>query len=214
MVESKVCSKCKIDKPLGEYHKDRKGRLGCAAACKVCESKRKKRSYGPTSDLKMKGVRLNTDTHKWCPSCSSLLERAEFYNNRAAKDGLKSECKSCHNEREKAKRRKEPAYKIRTNVSRSIRGMLNGKQKTSSCLNYLPYTMKELKEHLEDQFDDRMTWDNYGSYWDIDHLYPHSLLPYDTMEHPNFTKCWSLDNLRPLEKIENIKKSNKVLQKA
>jgi 5-methylcytosine-specific restriction endonuclease McrA len=56
-----------------------------------------------------------------------------------------------------------------------------------------------------------MTWDNYGSYWHVDHIYPHSKLPYDSMDHPNFLKAWALNNLQPLEAIENMKKSNKIL---
>ena len=56
-----------------------------------------------------------------------------------------------------------------------------------------------------------MSWENYGIYWQIDHIYPQSLLPYDSMDHPNFLKCWSLDNLRPLEATENIRKGNKLI---
>ena len=57
-----------------------------------------------------------------------------------------------------------------------------------------------------------MNWENYGE-WHIDHIYPQSKLPYDSMEHPNFLKCWALDNLQPLWAEENRKKSNKVLDK-
>lgn len=55
-----------------------------------------------------------------------------------------------------------------------------------------------------------MNWDNWGAYWHIDHIYPVSLLPYSSMEEDNFKRCWALDNLRPLEKIANIKKGNKI----
>lgn len=61
-----------------------------------------------------------------------------------------------------------------------------------------------------------MTWDNYGRYnsnkqtWQIDHIIPQSLLPYDSFSHPNFQKCWALENIRPLETVANIKKGNKV----
>jgi 5-methylcytosine-specific restriction endonuclease McrA len=60
-----------------------------------------------------------------------------------------------------------------------------------------------------------MTWDNYGRYekgkekWQIDHIIPQSKLLYDSMDHSNFRKCWALENLRPLEVVENIRKSNK-----
>jgi predicted transcriptional regulator len=90
--------------------------------------------------------------------------------------------------------------------------MLNGEQKSGSCMAYLPFSIQQLKEHLESKFDEKMNWDNYGSYWDVDHIYPQSLLQYDNMQHENFLKTWSLDNLQPLSKIENIKKSNKLME--
>jgi 5-methylcytosine-specific restriction endonuclease McrA len=77
----------------------------------------------------------------------------------------------------------------------------------------MPYTPEQLKEHLESQFEDWMTWDNYGE-WHVDHIHPQSLLPYDSMDHPNFQKCWALENLQPLEARENIIKSNKILDQS
>jgi hypothetical protein len=88
---------------------------------------------------------------------------------------------------------------------------LNGKKNNQSILKYLPYTMVELKFHLENKFDKNMSWANYGIYWHIDHIYPQSLLPYTSMSDDNFKICWALDNLRPLEKTENLKKSNKLI---
>jgi hypothetical protein len=61
-----------------------------------------------------------------------------------------------------------------------------------------------------------MNWDNYGKYeegklkWHIDHIIPHSSFEYTSMNDESFKKCWSLENLRPLEAVENIKKSNKM----
>ncbi|MGI0058729.1 MAG: hypothetical protein ACREBJ_03080 [Nitrosotalea sp.] len=73
----------------------------------------------------------------------------------------------------------------------------------------------ELKEHLEKQFEPWMNWQNHGRAvidkrtWQIDHIVSQSKLPYASMEDENFQKCWALNNLRPLESFENIKKSNK-----
>ena len=41
-----------------------------------------------------------------------------------------------------------------------------------------------------------------------DHVYPQSKLPFDSLEHLNFQKCWALENLRPLSAAENFKKGN------
>jgi hypothetical protein len=120
------------------------------------------------------------------------------------------------NKREWARRerKKNKAYALRRNVGCQVCHALKrnkGSKQGRSTFEYLPYTVNQLKEHLEAQFTKEMTWENYGSYWHVDHIYPHSLLPYDSMEHPNFQKAWALSNLRPLEAIENFKKGNKIL---
>jgi hypothetical protein len=111
--------------------------------------------------------------------------------------------------------------KIRSNVSRSVRSALHNLDKSkngSSVLKYLKYTVEELKEYLESKFEPWMNWNNYGKYtnktwndsdsstwtWQIDHIIPQSDLPYESMEHPNFQKCWALENLRPLSSKENL----------
>jgi hypothetical protein len=80
--------------------------------------------------------------------------------------------------------------------------------------SYLPYTAEQLKVHLESQWEPWMNWDNYGKYdsnrltWQIDHITPQSALPFSSFQEENFQKLWALDNLRPLEVIENIKKGS------
>jgi hypothetical protein len=104
-------------------------------------------------------------------------------------------------------------HKLRKNVSKIIRFYLFKQliPKSSSTWKKLPYTPEELRKHLEKQFDENMNWENYGIYWHIDHIYPQSKLLFQSFDDENFIKCWSLDNLRPLEKIENIKKSNRII---
>jgi hypothetical protein len=73
----------------------------------------------------------------------------------------------------------------------------------------LGYTKEDLFRHLERQFKPGMTWENYGSYWHIDHIIPASSFSYESVDDPEFHACWAITNLRPLEKIKNIQKSNK-----
>ena len=71
-----------------------------------------------------------------------------------------------------------------------------------------PYTSRVLREHLESQFTEDMNWDNHGTYWHIDHIVPQAALSYDSIEHPNFLKCWALENLQPLPASENRTKNS------
>lgn len=102
-------------------------------------------------------------------------------------------------------------FKLKAVCSSSIYQAMKSSKNGSSILNYLPYSIQELKDHLENQFDDKMSWENYGSYWQIDHIIPQSKLPYSSMEDDNFQKCWALSNLQPLEATANRKKFNKII---
>lgn len=144
---------------------------------------------------------------------------SDYYNKN--KNKIKKRNKEYINKRIK----KDAVFKLRRSVSLLIRLALKKEEalKKTSCIKKLPYTIQELKKHLEAQFEPWMTWENWGVYkkelwddddsstwtWQIDHIIPQSKLPYDSMDHPNFKKCWALSNLRPLKSKENLTKSNK-----
>jgi hypothetical protein len=142
--------------------------------------------------------------------------RSQTYRN-INKDVIKERRKL----RSKIERGTKPSFKLKANISRQIRRMLK-KQTSSKCnesiLKYLNYSMSDLKEHIQNQFESWMNWDNTGVYskkiwndddeatwtWQIDHIIPQSLLPYSSMEDENFKKCWALENLRPLSAKQNF----------
>lgn len=145
-------------------------------------------------------------------------QKREYNKNYKQKN--KKYLREYNNQNEKDRRIKDPCFKIRKTISATICRILKengGSKNGSSILKFLPYSIQELKDHLEKQFESWMDWSNHGPYnqekrtWQIDHIIPQSLLPYDSMEHPNFKKCWELSNLRPLDSLENMRKSNKIL---
>ena len=73
----------------------------------------------------------------------------------------------------------------------------------------MDYTVEELMAHLESLFKEGMTWDNYGTYWHIDHIRPKSWYVFESVEDPAFKECWALSNLQPLEATINLAKGNR-----
>ena len=67
----------------------------------------------------------------------------------------------------------KPFWKKYSSFKSSFTNVLK-KQYVSKIFNILPYTFEELKINLEKQFDNKMTWNNYGSYWHLDHIIPQS----------------------------------------
>ena len=104
--------------------------------------------------------------------------------------------------------KEDPKFHLDMNMSVAIRQSLKGKKAGRSWEKLVGYVLKDLIERLEGQFDEKMNWENYGSYWHIDHIKPRSLFKYTSPEDPEFKGCWALENLQPLEKIANLRKSN------
>lgn len=122
----------------------------------------------------------------------------------------------------KERKKKDPAFKLRLSLSNSITKALkkSGASKAGqSILKFLPYTLEELKQYIESNFDKSwMNWENQGHYkidewndsdpstwkWQLDHIIPHSEFKYESMEEQTFRDCWALSNLRPLSAKQNL----------
>ena len=200
-MNEKECTECKVVKPLYEFSKLSLGKYGRASKCKEC-----KKEY---------------DAQRYQNNREKILEYRKQYNQEHKEEKskydkqYKKEHKEEINEYQKNRYHNDPAFALRDIISVQVRNMLksNGGSKAGeSILQYLPYTKEELVEHLEKQFEPGMTWENHSvDGWHIDHIYPQSLLPYESMDHPNFLKAWALENLQPLWAKENISKGNKIL---
>lgn len=115
----------------------------------------------------------------------------------------------------RAKIQRDPLFRLRAIVSKTVwRGLRKRHaHKSGSVLKALPFCIADLKAHLEAQFTEAngFSWANYGTAWDIDHIQPQAIFPYASMDCPMFRECWSLTNLRPLDKKANQKKHARVL---
>jgi hypothetical protein len=114
--------------------------------------------------------------------------------------------------------RTDPSFRLRNNLRHAIWEALvvNGGDKGGrSILKFLPYTMEDLRIHLESLWEPWMSWDNYGVLnpsvrtWQIDHIVPQVKLPFNDFANPNFIACWSLSNLRPMESSLNLEKGSR-----
>ena len=87
-------------------------------------------------------------------------------------------------------------------------------EKSQRTLDYVGCSLEELKAHLEEQFQEGMTWDNYGIYtfgndtsgWHIDHIIPCAAFNLEDEFERN--ACFYYQNLQPLWGKDNIIKSD------
>lgn len=115
------------------------------------------------------------------------------------------------------KRRKiDLNFKLTCNLRGRIYNALNGKGKSKRTLELLGCSVEFLKQHLESQFKDGMSWDNWGTgnngkgmkEWHIDHIRP--CASFDLSNPKQQEQCFHYSNLQPLwAKLNLIKHNNK-----
>jgi len=146
-----------------------------------------------------------------------LLEKQKEYYQKNKQQIIKNVYEWCLANPQKAsaiqkryriKRNENPKFHLARIISIAIWKCLKKKKANRNWESLVNYTLEVLMEHLENQFDEKMNWSNYGKYWSIDHKKPISLFNYINPEDEEFKKCWALENLQPMEKIANIKKGN------
>jgi len=233
-MQHKECKVCGESKPFSAYYCRSKGpRKGTpsSATCKDCEKAIKKQNYEQNKEKakqknkaqyekhKAKRLSYQRDYREANLEKVKAKDRAYNENNKekiratkaAYREKNREKINAYRNRWRKERLKNDPAFRVYENTRKAIYKAIKkqGKVKGGATFSALPYSPQDLVEHLEKQFDDRMTWDNYGSYWEIDHVYPQSLLPYESLTDDNFLLCWSLENLQPLEANENRRKSNK-----
>lgn len=110
----------------------------------------------------------------------------------------------------KNKRDNNPIFKLTINMRNRLNSYLKIKNisKKNSTFEIVGCKPKFLKEYLETQFVNGMSWNNYGLYgWHIDHIIPLS----SAKTEEEIYKLCHYTNLQPLWAEENIKKSNKLI---
>lgn len=195
----KYCNNCKTWKEEIEFPKRSKSKDGLSSKCKACHKtyndahkEQHKQYYRAHREQKLKYAKEYREQNL---NEINKKKREHYYDNR---------------ERITAERREKyliyknnSIYKLNRIMSKSIWDALKGLKADRHWENIVEYTLEELKEHLESQFNENMTWDNMGNYWEIDHIVPKNQFQYKTEQDIEFKICWSLLNLRPLEKIAN-----------
>lgn len=210
----KQCSKCKQWKSIDNFCTCTANRDGLSHYCRQCQHeydmKRRETPYIPN-------YLQHKDGKKLCLTCKQWIDEHDFYKSSSSKDGLSSRCKYCQQKYDKEHREqilvrqrkykqdaaKSPSFRLNDSFSAGIRTSLKENKAGQHWEDLVPYTLQQLKEHLESQFDENMNWNNYGSYWEVDHVIPKNTFEFTTYTDKEFQICWSLDNLRPLEKVVN-----------
>lgn len=180
-VSDYLCRECKKEHTLKRYHMD-------SSAHKIRVAR-----YKLKNDTKQ-AVKEYRSLHK-----DKLYDQTRDWINRN-RDRYREVSRNWQK-----KQRNNPIFRLNNNIRRAIYENLKSKKERRSWISFVNFSLDDLIHHLEKQFDENMNWDNYGTYWHVDHIKP--LSKFDLEKE--FNKAWELSNLQPLEAIKNLKKGNK-----
>jgi hypothetical protein len=103
----------------------------------------------------------------------------------------------------------KPSNRIAHAFRCSINKYIKAKNPRDTTKGFLGCTFEEFKDHLESQFTEGMTWDNWGrGGWHIDHIIPCAVFDLTKPSHQKV--CFNYQNLQPLWESENCSKRHSI----
>jgi hypothetical protein len=197
MEEQRTCVKCNVSKYIDKFRKYNNN--SSSNMCKKC---------------------LNEiDKHKRQQKAETTLAKCEKCGNeKCLKDFAKLKkfykkkiCLVCYpvflteqkNDWCKIQRLTNINYRIKKSLAARLRNVLN---KETTTMNYIGCNIQYLREWFEFNFTEEMNWDNYGSYWSIDHIIP--VCKFDLTNEDEKLKCWNWSNMMPVTVYYNSSKKN------
>lgn len=178
--ETKICSKCKENKLLKAYEPQH-------AQCKDCR-KAYGRNYNKVNKhIRDKWINSNKERHK-------ELQAMWYQRN-----------KEKRNAKEKERKNIEPAFRLKITCKTRLRQSI---KKNYATVKYIGTSVENLKEWIQFCFSEKMSFNNHGSYWHVDHVIPISL--FDLTNQDDIDLCFNWRNLSPLSAKENLSKNKKL----
>lgn len=220
----KTCCRCKNEKDLDDFGKNKNNKDGYQYQCKVCRNEMhrigfKKYYTSGGKEVKKKYMLENKEhyTAYFKEYAQLNKEHIKAYNkewNSLNKEHNKEVSKKYYQLnkekllktraiQKKDRRQKDPLYKLLTNLRAMVGGAFRNKGyiKKSRTHEILGCSYEACKAHLESKFESWMTWENHGlcnwqpNYgWDIDHIIPLS----SAKTEEELIKLNHYTNLQPL----------------
>jgi len=199
----KECIRCLKSKPVSEFYARHRNGDKPGSECKDCiksritkwnlENNEHRREYLKKWRLEHLSICKAYSKKRWAENKDDLSVKVAKWNRE------NPDKKKAHRRKAEAKMISTPQGHLTKNIRRAICHSLREGSKAKRRWEVLVgYGVEQLKQHLEKQFIPGMTWENYGTIWEIDHIIPQSVFNFAIPEDMDFKRCWDLKNLRPL----------------
>lgn len=217
VMTSKTCYKCKQVLEIIHFGKLKSSSDGHRYDCKNCRKqyaienkaqiKQKQHEYYQNNKLELqnknKSYRLaNTDKIN--------EQRKEYRSREEVKLHIKQKNAAylpIRKQQIKEKRKSNMNFKLSEIMRSKIHKMIKGHP--TSYKQLIGCDEVHLIKWLEFRFDDNMNWNNFGTYWQIDHVLPINKFNFANLNEQKI--CFHWTNLQPLNALENRQKSDKLM---
>ena len=189
-VATKTCSNCHACKPVDLFRKRNQ--------CTACEAANKRKYRQEHKEV------LNAREREYYQNNKEKIAA----NHRKYRQNNKEVLNAREAARVKKRYHSDPEYNLICRLRRRMRHAIKAAgldKKCDSTSELLGISYQGLKEWLEAQFTEGMTWENRSD-WHVDHIIPCDA--FDMTVEENQRICFWYKNLQPLWAEENLKKSN------
>ena len=174
----KQCCTCNETKPYSEFYKNKTNKDGYEYYCKPCKNIQRAKNK-------------EVDKRYYQKNREEKIAKAKAYEN-ANREKVRED----HRLYMKRKRQ-DPKFRLQQSIKALINFHLKIKSKKTN--EYLGCSYEEYALYLEKQFDQNMNWENYGTYWEVDHIQPLSK-----------GGTFHFTNTQPMYYSENRSKGNRI----
>lgn len=238
-METKICNKCNIEKPLSDYHSDKRKKDGKVNQCRICvnnikkisgSKKRADEKYYQSNKEKINQKNRNR-YHEIKNDENFQQKRIDYYESKKEhfldyKKSWYDKNKEQHLEKSKKwragnKQRVTDMGRIRCAERRkedmmfkmieNIRTRVKSRirNKSMTTETILGCDWNTFKKYIENQFLEGMTWENNGRGKDKWH-YDHIIPLASAKTKEDLYKLNHYTNFKPLWEEDNLKKSDKI----
>ena len=203
---TKTCIICHVCKPVSLFRKKHN-------QCKVCLAAKRREHY-QNNKVKIAAKRRE---HYQNNKVEIAAKRREYYQNNKVEigdkhrkyyQGNKKKVVAQQREYQRERYHFDPMYAIKLRLRSRMRYAVKHAgldKKYDSTSELLGISYQGLKEWLEAQFTEGMTWENRSD-WHVDHRVPCDAFDMTVPEQQRI--CFWYKNLQPLWAKDNIQKSN------
>ena len=207
-MNTKICTKCKIEKDINNFRKEKRTKVGLQSQCKQCEKEYRLKNHEKRIEYMKEYYKKNK---------KELLQKNKAYreNHKEEKklnDKLYREThKKERNKKDLIRKSQDPIYKLKCNLRGMIKNSFRrrGFKKKQKAEEIYGCTVDDLLEHLiktyENNYNEKWNW-KYLQNVHVDHIVP--LATAKTEEQ--VIKLCHYTNLQLLKEKDNLDKKDKL----